>query len=86
MPEPFARNLCQHLAQVDKQSTSRSSRFLDKCRAFNRHEILEEELQDTTAKLGFVNVLNAFHIVGKEAVPHRFFMDERLGVVCQRLG
>lgn len=79
LAEPFARNLCQHLARVDKQSTSRSSLFLDKCRAFNSDQISRAELQDITAKLGFVNVLDAFHIVGKNAVPHNFFIDERLG-------
>jgi hypothetical protein len=35
---PFAKHLCEHLAWVDKQTTSSSSKFLDACRAFNRSE------------------------------------------------
>jgi hypothetical protein len=73
----FARSLCEHLARVDKQTTSRSSKFLDACRAFNRAELAEDRLIETTVKLGFNNVIDAFHIVGSGPVPVRFFMDER---------
>ena len=31
---PFSRELCTHLEQVDTQSTSAGSRFLDACRHF----------------------------------------------------
>ncbi len=79
LARPFARHLCQHLSVVDKQTTSRSSKFLDACRAFNRGEISEEALAVTTAKLGFVNVIDAFHVVGRGPVPVRFFEDERKG-------
>lgn len=76
---PFARHLCEHLKVVDKQTTSRSSKFLDACRAFNRGELPEDALIGTTARLGFVNVLDAFHVVGSGPVPIRFFHDERGG-------
>src|SRR5262249_13406997 len=58
-------------------ATSRSSRFLDSCRKFNRGEISEEELADVTARLGFNNVIDAFHVVGNGELPVRFFVDER---------
>lgn len=32
---PFSRELCAHLGDVDTQSTSGGSRFLDACRYFN---------------------------------------------------
>jgi hypothetical protein len=32
---PFAEQICEHLRQVDKQTTSRSSQFLNPCRALN---------------------------------------------------
>ena len=73
---PFARHLCEHLRLVDKQTTSRSSRFLDACRAFNNGELGEQVLIETTAKLGFNNVLQAFHVVGSDPVPIRFFENE----------
>lgn len=76
---PFSRHLCEHLKIVDKQTTSRSSQFLDACRAFNRGELSEDALISTTARLGFVNVIDAFHVVGSGPVPIRFFHDERGG-------
>ena len=36
-----------------------------------------EELQRQTVKLGFVNVLDAFHMVNGSELPLRFFHDER---------
>jgi hypothetical protein len=74
---PFARHICEHLKLVDKQTTSRSSKFLDACRAFNRGELPEDRLIETTARLGFNNVIDAFHVVGSGPVPVRFFEDER---------
>lgn len=76
---PFARHLCEHLRLVDKQTTSPSSKFLDACRAFNQGELAEDALIGTTARLGFNNVIDAFHVVGSGPVPMRFFEDERNG-------
>ncbi|MCI0755740.1 HNH endonuclease [Teichococcus vastitatis] len=76
---PFARHLCAHLRQVDKQTTAASGRFLETCRRFLRGEVPEDELIATTARLGFNNVLDAFHVVGAGPVPTRFFIDERRG-------
>jgi hypothetical protein len=76
---PYARHLCEHLKLVDKQTTSRSSKFLDACRAFNQGELSEDALVGTTARLGFNNVIDAFHVVGRGPVPVRFFEDERRG-------
>ena len=76
---PFARHLCEHLKLVDKQTTSRSSKFLEACRAFNRGELSEDALIGTTTRLGFVNVIDAFHVVGSGPVQVHFFEDERGG-------
>ncbi len=77
LAEPFARHVCEHLAIAGKQATSASSRFLDACRKFNAGEIKKEELLDATAKLGFNNVIDAFHVVHDGAITVRFFHDER---------
>lgn len=74
---PFSQELCAHIRDVDTQSTSASSRFLDACRHFNAGIITEDELVSTTALLGFENVIDAFHVVGTGDVPTRFFHDER---------
>lgn len=74
---PYARRLAAHLQESDKQSTSRSSQFLDACRAFNGGQIQEDMLVEQTVRLGFNNVIDAFHVVGGGDVPVRFFVDER---------
>ena len=61
---PFSRELCEHIREVATQATSAGSRFLDACRHFNAGTINHEELVETTALLGFNNVIDAFHVVG----------------------
>ena len=74
---PFSSELCTHLQEVDTQSTSSGSRFLDACRHFNAGRITRDELVSTTALLGFNNVIDAFHVVDRADVDTRFFTDER---------
>ena len=74
---PFSHHLCEHLATQDKQCTSKSSKYLDTCRKFNRGEISQDQLIAATVKIGFVNVIDAFHVVHDGDVPKRFFIDER---------
>ena len=73
---PFAKNICTHLINKDKQITSSSSKFLDACRKFNNKDITEDELLKSTVKLGFNNVIDAFHNITQTEVP-RFFEDDR---------
>ncbi|MEJ7931627.1 hypothetical protein WG922_16770 [Ramlibacter sp. AN1015] len=77
MAEPFAMAICRHLRVEDKQTTSRSSAFLDACRQFNAGEIERSKLLSITEARGFNNVIDAFHIVAGADVPDRFFHDER---------
>ena len=74
---PFSAHVCDHLRTADKQGTSRASRFLDACRRANAGEIDQEALVAATVRLGFNNVIDAFHVVGQKEVPCRFFVDER---------
>ena len=77
LAKPFSQHLRSHLARADKQGTSASSKFLDVCRKANADEVSENTLIESTARLGFVNVIDAFHRVAKSDVPRRFFLDER---------
>lgn len=77
LAEPFARHLCEHLVQSPRQATSSQSRFLDSCRSFTTGELTHDELIAATTRLGFVNVIDAFHVVGPTEIPVRFFVDER---------
>lgn len=79
LADPFSRHICEHLKIADKQGTSKSSQFLDACRKFNAGKIKKEELLDTSAKRGFVNVIDAFHVVHAGGIDTRFFTDERRG-------
>ena len=75
---PYAAAICEHLRVEDRQSTSAMSRFLDACRSRNRGELDDEQLAEVTVRLGFANVIDAFHI-GRDGQPTQtpFFVDER---------
>ena len=73
----YAKHLTEHLQNAPKQGTASSSKFLDACRDFNTDTLTQTQLVDTTVKLGFNNVIDAFHRVGEADVPKRFFIDER---------
>ena len=77
LAEPFSRHLCEHLLLADKQGNRASGKFLNTCRQFNDGQISKDELIAQTVKLGFVNVIDAFHVVNTADVPERFFIDER---------
>ena len=70
---PYSENICAHLKTADKQGTPRSSQFLEACRAYNKGETAYEQLIETTVRLGFNNVLDAFHVVGNSKAPVGFF-------------
>ena len=77
LAEPFSRHLIAHLKESPKQTTSSSSRFLDACRKHAEGEISRDRLIGETVKLGFNNVIDAFHIVGGGDIPVRFYEDRR---------
>ena len=74
---PFSRHLCSHLQRSPKQGTSRSSRFLEMCTRFNAGEIDDSQLIDATVRLGFNNVIDAFHNLNGGELPICFFHDDR---------
>jgi hypothetical protein len=76
---PFANHLLEHLERGIKQTTSASSRFLEQCQKYSNGEIGQEALIDATTRLGFVNVIDAFHVVNHDNVPVHFFEDDRRG-------
>ncbi len=77
LAEPYALALCSHLKNAPKQVTSSKSRFLSECVRFNENKIEIDELLGTTTRLGFQNVIDAFHRVGTADIPVRFFSDQR---------
>ena len=73
----FAGHIIEHLKHSPRQITSSSSKFLDACRQYGIEDLNQDKLINETVKYGFVNVIDAFHIVGSGEVDKRFFIDER---------
>jgi len=73
----YAGHIAKHLKQTDKQGTSNSSKFLDGCRKYNSGAINSDNLVDLTVRSGFNNVIDAFHVVGRDVIPTHFYIDER---------
>jgi len=74
------------LATSPKQVTSSGSRFLDACRKANANDLTEEALVEQTVRLGFNNVIDAFHILGGTVdLPPPFFIDERSSLAGIRI-
>ena len=75
---PYAARLCEHLQVQGRQSTAPQSRFLDACRSRNRGDLEAAQLTEATVRLGFANVIDAFHVSrGGQPTQTRFFVDER---------
>lgn len=74
---PFSHHLCRHLEVADRQATSSRSRFLDACRGYNAGTVDQDTLIETTTRLGFNNVIDAFHVLDGAETTERFFLDER---------
>mgnify|MGYP000454046058 CR=1 FL=1 len=77
LAEPFSRHLCEHLQHSPKQITSKSSSFLSACSDYNQGSLNKDQMIDQTVKLGFNNVIDAFHVVNNNEIAQRFFIDER---------
>jgi len=73
----YAGHIAAHLTHSPKQATSTSSKFLDACKSYGIDSYDKEKLVDQTVRLGFSDVIDAFHIVGSGEVPKRFYLDER---------
>lgn len=73
LAEPYAKHICSHLLHAPKQATSGSSRFLQACMDYNDGKITHDQLMTATVRLGFNNVIDAFHHVNRAALPVLFF-------------
>lgn len=82
---PYALHLTEHLKHSPKQSTAKTSQFIQACQDYNEGKIDEGRLVQITKKEGFKYVLDAFHVVNTKAIQERFydvvneefFIDER---------
>ena len=73
MAEKFSKHICQHLIKNDKQDTSASNSYLNKCRQFNAGKIEKNALIDATKTDGFRYVFDAFHNIAGGTLPITFY-------------
>ena len=73
----FAKHIVTHLKLAPKQAVSASSQFLEACRRYGVEDPNQTKLVEETVRRGFVNVIDAFHVVGAGDIQKRFFIDER---------
>lgn len=74
---PFSQHLCEHLKAHPKQITGNKSQFLEQLKNYNNSKIDHNKMLELTVKLGFNNVIDAFHNVHGSEIGARFFIDER---------
>lgn len=77
LARPFSNHILDHLKKAERQGTSPSSQFLRANKDYLEGRITQTQLIEQTVRLGFVNVIDAFHIVNQNEIPKRFFIDER---------
>lgn len=70
---PFSKYICEHLKEHPRQCVNQSSTFLNTCKTYLDDGLSYDEFIKQTVKYGFVNVLDAFHIVNGNEIPIRFF-------------
>lgn len=75
---PFALGLAAHIKVSPKQGTTNINKALrESCESFNRGELGKDELRETAVRHAFGDVIDAFHVLGGQALKDRFFIDER---------
>ncbi len=70
---PFANAVLEHIKKSDKQGSSKSSKFLNACRAHLSGNLSLDQLYQLTEKFGFVNVVDAFQNVNGGEIPNKFY-------------
>ena len=76
--ERFSFHIAQHVKTHPKQSTRKDPvKFFELCKEFNQGTLDKSKLVDFTVKHCFDDVIDRFHIVNREEIPKRFYVDER---------
>lgn len=73
----YAKHISEHMRLSKTQGTFKNGKFLQACESFNRGILGVEQLSEVTVRLGFNNVIDAFHVVGQAEVGKRFYLDDR---------
>lgn len=75
---PFAQSLSKHVAAAPKQGSTGLNRAMQSaCENFNAGLVSDEQLRAIACRHGFGDVIDAFHMLGGQAIEQPFFIDER---------
>jgi hypothetical protein len=78
LADHFSTHLAQHIAHTPKQSTRNTTvKLFDLCEQYNRQEATKDELVSYIVKNSFKDVIPRFHIINRQEVGKRFYIDER---------
>lgn len=69
----FARYMLEHIGNGKRQITSQSSKFISALDLFHQNQITWEQLLEVTEKVGFNNVIDAFHNIPNGELDKRFY-------------
>ena len=78
---PYTKHLIEHVEKHPRQATNPSSKFIGACEDYVKGTTTYDQLISTAVKLGFKDVLDAFHVVNKGNIPIRFFEKDFTGGV-----
>ena len=79
LADPYTRHLVEHVKTHPRQTTNRSIKLRDASAGSAKGITTYDEHGFTVGKLGFNNVLDAFHVVNKGDVPIRVFEKDFKG-------
>jgi HNH endonuclease len=75
----YVKHLLEHVRTGKRQITSKSSKFIQACQLYDSEQITWEQLVSVAEKIGFNNVLDAFHYLPKGELQSNFFKKEVKG-------
>ncbi|UUV26032.1 MULTISPECIES: HNH endonuclease domain-containing protein [Lysinibacillus] len=69
----FAKYMLEHIRDGKRQITSQSSKFISALNLFHQNQITWEQLLEVTEKVGFNNVIDAFHNIPNGELDKNFY-------------
>ncbi|KOP66712.1 hypothetical protein AMS62_16815 [Bacillus sp. FJAT-18019] len=75
----FAKYMLEHIRNGKRQITSQSSKFISALDLFHQNQITWEQLLEVTEKVGFSNVIDAFHNIPNGELSKRFYEKSMQG-------
>lgn len=75
----YTKYMLEHIGNGKRQVTSTTSKFINSLELFKRGEIEYDQLMLITEKIGFTNVIDAFHNVPNQETNIKFFEKSVFG-------